>query len=421
MYAQADLGLTAAAGLTPDQVKPPPSVLLMQDAEKHEKLAYEALAAGKVAFVVLAGGEGTRLGWDGPKGTYPLQVGDEGEAPMALFALFADKLRGLERDVHAVTGTSVPIPWYVQTSGSTDAATRAFFAAHDDFGLPAGQVRFLTQGALPCLAGTQDGEPPQLLLANHGSLALAPNGNGGLLLALRDEGVLATMRSEGIDWLHVGSVDNALCQPCNPNFVGHCMARNVECGNLCVKKTEPTERVGIHCLVDGVSRIVEYTVFPKALCDMRVAGPDSDLVYGMASICNHIVSTKFLEEFLQQETDKKAQLPIHMAHKAVPYYDVETQAMVRPAAPNAFKMELFMIDILLFASNVLVVYGDRKDLFSPIKNKPGPGVKDSPETANKDLRQRWGRWLGKKDGEEAYVSFATAYRGGAVAKRSGVL
>ncbi len=313
-----------------------------------------ALRAGEVGVILVAGGQGTRLGFDGPKGTYPLDP----VAHTTLFEIHALKILSLQRRMGA------RIPLYVMTSPENDAATRSFFEAHHYFGLDSVDVRFFAQGLLPAL--TPDG---QLVLESPGRLFMGPDGHGGLLSALDRHGLLDDMQRRGLTSLFYFQVDNPMVEIADPVFVGLHLKRMADVSVKVCAKRDPNEGLGVVVRRNGRWGMVEYTELTEARKNARRA--DGSLVFQYGSVAIHI----FTLEFLRREA--RTGLPLHRAFKKVPYCDAHGRTL-KPAQPNAYKFERFIFDVLPDASEVLVMEFDRDDEFAPVKNAEGP---DSPATA----------------------------------------
>lgn len=366
-----------ARGVTGTIAPPDPQSLiaLPRDAADRERdrRAREAgealLREGGVAAVLLAGGQGTRLGFDGPKGLFPF-------APLSgrtLFSHHAAKIAALR----ARYGT--PLPWYVLTSPANDGATREAFAANDDFGLAPGSVRLVVQGTLPAV----DRETGEILLAEPGHLALSPDGHGGLLSALAASGALDEMAAEGVRTIFTFQVDNPLARVCRRELLGHHVLANADMASVVVRKMSAEEKMGVIARVDGHTAVVEYSDLPDALAEQRDA--DGELVYWGGSIAVHCIEV----EFARRLTEGGLQLPYHRAIKRVPYVDGDGRP-VEPEEPNAVKFETFLFDALPSADRTVTVEAAREDEFSPIKNAEGA---DSPATARRDLNRLYARWL----------------------------
>jgi UDP-N-acetylglucosamine/UDP-N-acetylgalactosamine diphosphorylase len=338
--------------------------------ERDARDAGEALLAGdRVAAVLLAGGQGTRLGFDGPKGAFPF-------APVTGRTLFwhhAAKIGALR----ARYGSA--LPWYILTSPQNDAVTRAFFDEHDHFGLPAESVRFVVQGTLPAV----DRATGEILREAPDRLALSPDGHGGLLSALRASGALAEMAEGGVETIFTFQVDNPMLSVCRPELLGHHARAGAEMSSVAVRKLGPEEKMGVIVRLDGRTGVVEYSDLPDELARERDA--EGELAYWAGSIAVHCIQVGFAGRL----TDGGLRLPYHRAVKKVPYADADGRP-VEPGEPNAVKFETFLFDALPYAERTVTVEARREDEFSPIKNAEGA---DSPATARRDLSRKYARWL----------------------------
>ncbi len=336
------------------------------------RLGVRLMEQGKVAALTVAGGQGTRLGFAGPKGVFPI-------SPMKskpLFQLFAEFIRGTELRY----GTP-PIRWFIMTSPANDEQTRQFFAENDYFGLTSPQVRFFTQGVMP--AFSPEGK---MLLAGMDRLAMSPDGHGGTLLALRRTGCLEEMAEAGIEHMSYFQVDNPLVKCLDPLFIGLHAARKSQMSSKMLFKADDFERVGNFALADGKMTVVEYSDLPKELAVAK--NPDGSRKFNGGSIAIHVISRQFVEDLTADEARFK--LPWHRAVKKVPYVDSETGQQVEPTEPNAVKLETFIFDAIPMAANPLILQTLREDEFSPVKNATGV---DSVETSRRDQNRRFARWL----------------------------
>lgn len=329
----------------------------------------ELLSGGKVAAFLVAGGQGTRLGYDGPKGEFPISP----VRNKPLFALFAEQIRAYSRDFGRV------VPWYIMTSEANDAPTRAFFQAHDFFGLQARDVVFFRQGMMPAFA--MDGK---VLLGEKDSLALSPDGHGGSLRALQRSGALDDMRRRGIEHLSYFQVDNPLVHVIDPLFLGLHDLTGSEMSSKTIPKAGPLEKVGNFVAADGVVQVIEYSDLPESLATAK--NPDGSLRFNAGSIAIHALRVSFVERLNE---GGRLNLPWHRAEKKVPYVD-DNGREVKPDKPNAIKLEQFVFDAIPLAKNAIVYTTDRGEEFSPVKNAEGV---DSPATARRDQIRRAARWL----------------------------
>lgn len=340
-----------------------------QWAEAKEK-GEAALRTGRVAAFTVAGGQGTRLGYDGPKGTF-------GVTPVmksSLFQVFAEKILASSR----LFGR--PIPWFILTSIINHEETVAFFEQNDYFGLPAEKVHFFSQGLMPAVDA--DGK---ILLADKDQIALSPDGHGGALRALVRSGAIRQMEADGIDTISYFQVDNPLVRCIDPAFIGFHLMNNSELSSKMVPKAYPEEKVGVFCQSDGVAKVVEYSDLPDRLAQER--DENDEIRFCAGSIAIHIFDRNFVDR-LGSGRDESAKLPFHLAHKKVSYLDTNGTP-TEPTEPNAYKFEMFVFDALPFAANPVIIETNRADDFSPVKNATGV---DSAETSKEDQLRQFARW-----------------------------
>ena len=322
------------------------------------------LRAGRVAALLVAGGQGSRLGYDGPKGCY--SIGPITGQP--LFYFHARKI--LARSIRY--GAS--IPWYIMTSEANNAATVKCFEENDYFGLNPNDVFFFTQGMWPGM--TADGK---IILDAPGHVFMSPDGHGGLLAALKRSGALADMKKRGIRSISFFQVDNPLVEVADPAFVGyHVLQKSEYTLKLCAKR-DPFEKVGMPMLIGKSYRMVEYSEMTKEQC-LRKQNGKLYYLYGSPAI--HV----FDRAFLEREAAKA--MPVHLAFKKIP--TVVGGKVVKPAEPNGYKFEKFIFDILPNAKRAAFLAFDQKEEFSPVKNAEGS---DSPATCKADLQAKWARWF----------------------------
>jgi UDP-N-acetylglucosamine/UDP-N-acetylgalactosamine diphosphorylase len=360
----------------PKDIKPVPIYPLTPRDEKQRQLYRDAenrgrelLRAGKIGAFLVAGGQGTRLGYDGPKGEYPVTP----VKSKPLFQVFAEQLRAHARDAGR------PIPWYVMTSNVNDAPTRDFFKKNAYFGYGPADIVFFQQGMMPAFA--TDG---RLLLAEQDSLALSPDGHGGSLRALKVSGALDDMRRRGVEHLSYFQVDNPLVHTIDPLFLGLHDLTGSEMSSKTVPKAGPLEKVGNFVIGDGTLQVIEYSDLPEHLA--KQTNPDRSLRFNAGSIAIHALRRSFVERLNESG---QLRLPWHRADKKVPFVD-EAGKPVKPDKPNAVKLEQFVFDAIPLAKNAIVVETDRAEEFSPEKNAEGV---DSPQTCRRDQIRRAARWL----------------------------
>jgi len=335
-------------------------VALYDRAREHGK---RLIAAGTVGALTVAGGQGTRLWFDGPKGAMPVTP----VRGKSLFQLFAETI------LAARTRYRVSIPWYIMTSPENHAQTEAFFHQHAFFGLPETDVRLFSQGMLPAF----DFEG-RILLGSCHRVALAPDGHGGSLKALVAGGALADMRARGVEIISYFQIDNPLVKPFDPLFIGLHAETASEASTKVTPKARDEERVGHVCLREGRVTVIEYTEFPTNLTHHRTA--DGARRFDAANLAIHLFNVGFVERVMAEGSS----LPFRRAEKIVPYVD-EHGVLQTPNQPNAVKLETFVFDVLPAARNPLVLAVDRAEEFSPIKNAHGD---DSVDTARRDQIRR---------------------------------
>jgi UDP-N-acetylglucosamine/UDP-N-acetylgalactosamine diphosphorylase len=336
------------------------------------ELGEELLASGRVGVMVVAGGQGTRLGFDGPKGTFPIGP----VTTRSLFELQAQKIRGVGRRFGR------PVPWYVMTSQATDAATRSFLERSDWFGLPKDDVFVFCQGMVPAL--DLDG---QLLLERPDCIAEAPDGHGGSIPALAASGALDDMERRGIGTISYYQVDNPLARVADAAYLGFHAAARAEMSAKVVRKREPGEKMGVVARVGGPEGrvgIVEYTELDDAHRQAR--DPEGELVYWAGSIAAHVFETAFLRRIAGDATRC---LPFHASAKKIACVDDAGRTLL-PSRPNGTKLERFVFDALPHAARSAIVEVRRQEEYSPVKNAEG---EDSPATARRALVAQYRAWL----------------------------
>lgn len=344
-------------------------------AAKYRTSGEDLVCQGRIAAFTVAGGQGTRLGWNGPKGTYP-------GTPVTgkpLFRVFAEQILAAQRKY------SITIPWYIMTSPINDADTRAFFLDNNCFGLHRQNIFMFPQGLLPSL---EKGTGRLLLSAKH-EIAMNPDGHGGSIKALRDSGAIEDMRARGIEHISYFQVDNPLAKIVDPLFIGlHADAPDSsgEMSSKMVPKAYPGEKVGVFCRADGKTRVIEYSDLPAELAEQR--DEHGNLRFIAGSIAIHLFSVAFVERLTADV--KQFALPLHCAEKKAPHTDPETGERVEPTTPNAIKLETFVFDALPLAESSIVYETSRVEEFAPIKNAEGV---DSPATSHQLQSDRHARWL----------------------------
>ena len=340
--------------------------------EKGVKRGVSLIRQNKVSAFTVAGGHGTRLGFDGPKGAYCISP----VRNKPLFQLFAEFIRGTNRRYGA------DLAWYIMTSPQNDAAMRDFFKKKDYFALAPEKVRFFEQGVMP--AFSPDGK---ILLDQPHRIAFSPDGHGGSLLALKRSGSLAEMAEAGIQHISYFQVDNPLVKPIDPLFIGLHDMTGSQMASKTIPKSDDLERVGNFVVADGKTQVVEYCDFPKDLAHSR--DEQDNRRFDAGSIAIHVLDRAFVEQLTADE--KHFALPWHRAVKKVPFVD-DTGRRIEPDKENAIKLESFIFDALPKARSPLILQTSRAEEFSPVKNPSGD---DSAVTSRRDMNRRVADWLEK--------------------------
>lgn len=340
------------------------------DARDARDAGEDALRAGRVGLLLVAGGQGTRLGFDGPKGSYPIGP----ISKRSLFAFHAEKILNTQHRYGCV------LPWYIMVSGANEAATRQFFRERDYFGLRERDVIFFTQRMVPCMDG--DGK---FMLEDRHTLAMNPNGHGGTIPAIVEKGIARDAHERGIDTLSYFQVDNWALKVADPYFIGYHVLRGGEMSSKIHRKTGPRESVGVHCICDGQYRTIEYSeldIYPQLL-DVDAEGRP---VYYAGNPAIHILSVGFVERVYANFRE----FPWHRAHKKIPFID-SSGNLVKPEAPNGYKFETFVFDALRFAKHdPIALEIGRAGEYTPIKQFSGD---NSVEEAWNAMRDYWSDWL----------------------------
>lgn len=355
----------------------PPSNLVrlpVNDAERaarREAAQYgeQLLSAGKVGAILVAGGQGSRLGFPHAKGMFPIGPVSE----RSLYQVLAEQLMARSRRA------GKPVPYYVMTSEATHEETVAFFRDHDFFGLDGEDVSFFQQASMPAVDATSG----NVLLADKGRLAMSPDGHGGMLAALANAGLIDDMRKRGVEYLHYHQVDNPSAIVCDPEFIGLHAVRKSEMSTKVVAKRSASEKMGVVVDVDGKTQIIEYSDLPDDIA--AKTGDDGEPLLWAGNTAIHVFDRAFLERMAAMSDA----LPFHVAHKKVEYLD-DTGNRVAPESPNAHKFERFIFDALPHAGAALVVEADRGREFNAVKNSDG---NDSPATAKAALNTIYATWL----------------------------
>ncbi len=328
--------------------------LTEEQKQKYTKIGEEIIKQGKLAVVTMAGGQGTRLGHSGPKGTYDLGL----ESHKSIFEILCDNVK------NAREAYGVAIPWYIMTSEENNEETIQFFEKNNYFNYPKEKIQFFKQGTLPMLDTNG-----KILLNEEGMIKQAPDGHGGVFEAMRKNGIIYKMKEQGIEWIFISGVDNILAKFVDPIFIGVQAEEKRMTASKSVIKAYADEKVGVFCKRDGKPGVIEYTEISDDLA--KALDEKGEFLLGDANIVNHQFHISVLEKI---STEK---LPYHIAFKKANYKD-KNGKIIEATEPNAYKFEAFLFDIFSAVPDMLVFRVKREEEFAPVKNKEG---KDSPETA----------------------------------------
>ena len=340
-----------------------------EEKEKFDNLGIDVIKKGQYAVVTMAGGQGTRLGHTGPKGTFKLDVYGKGKY---LFEILAENLKEANKTY------MVTIPWYIMTSRENNKMTRDFLEKNNYFGYDKNAVTIFIQGELPLVDVNG-----KFLISKEMKIKEASDGNGGTYASLRSSGALANMKERGIKWVFIGSVDNALLKMVDTTLLGMAIDKGYEIASKSVVKANPKERVGAFCKMNNHPKVIEYTELPEKMAEE--IDQNGELKYGESHIMCNLFTIDAIEKI------SKEPLMYHSAFKKNSYID-ENGKEVIPEEPNSYKFESFIFDAFEFFDDIAIMRGKREDDFAPVKNKEGA---DSPKTA-KELYEKYWEKHGKK-------------------------
>ena len=339
--------------------------LTKNEIEKLNELGEKVIVSGKYAVITMAGGQGTRLGHIGPKGTFKLDVYGKGKY---LFEILSENLKEANKKYNTI------IPWYIMTSKENNNETQEFLEKNNYFGYDKNSVMLFEQGELPLIDING-----KILIGKDLKIKEASDGNGGVFSSLRKTGMLADMKERGIQWVFIGSVDNAILKMADVTLLGMAINKNVQIASKSVVKANPHEKVGVFCKMNGRPKVIEYTELPEKMSEE--VDNNGELRFGES----HIMCNLFTIDAI----DKISREPLiyHSAFKKNSYIDIDGKEII-PDEPNSYKFEAFIFDSFELFDDIAIIRGKREDDFAPIKNKDGV---DSPKTAKELYEKYWER------------------------------
>ena len=339
--------------------------LTEEQKKQFDRLGENIIKNNQYAVVTMAGGQGTRLGHTGPKGTFKLDVYGKGKY---LFEILADNLKQANQKYGVI------IPWYIMTSKENNEETIDFLQKNNYFGYDSNHITIFSQSELPLVDRSG-----KLLIGKDFKIKEASDGNGGTYSSLRRSGCLADMKEKGIKWIFIGSVDNALLKMVDTTLLGIAIDRNVQIASKSVVKANPHERVGVFCKMNGHPKVIEYTELPEKMAEE--IDSDGELKYGESHIMCNLYTIDAIEKI------SKEHLIYHSAFKKNSYLDENANEVI-PEEPNCYKFESFIFDAFEFFDDIAILRGCREDDFAPVKNKEGV---DSPKTAKELYEKYWNK------------------------------
>ncbi len=332
------------------------SSLSEQELKKYEEIGLKQIKEGKLAVVTMAGGQGTRLGHNGPKGTF--DIGLDSHKP--IFEILCDTLKNAQKKY------GIYVTWYIMTSAENNGDTVKFFEEHNYFGYPKDKVIFFIQGKLPMIDPNG-----KILIGKDGLIKQAADGHGGIFLSMKKNGIIYDMKTRGVEWVFIGGVDNVLVNMVDPVLLGLATDKKMLAAGKSVVKANPQEKVGVFCKRNGKPSVVEYSEISPEMAE--ATDKNGELIYGESHILCNLFSIEAIEKI------SKNTLPYHSAFKKAEYID-ENGNLISSDKPNAYKFEAFLFDAFETLNDMAILRVKREEEFAPVKNAEG---EDSPETARK--------------------------------------
>jgi len=405
------------------------------DINKLCNLGFEAITEGKCCVIILAGGQGTRLGFNKPKGCYPIgSISNK-----SIYQLQIEKILAVKRAAAACKSdidiNDISFPMYLMTSDSTHAPTKEFFIEHEYFKYDKNDIKFFKQMLHPCL-NENDGK---FIMKTANEIAMSPNGNGGIYSSLKQSGIYQDMIERGIQYIQIFGIDNILCRIGDPLWFGHMIETNADSSNKTCLKQEPHEKVGVMCLKNGKPAVTEYTELTKDMVELRQTNDEvigsrvetligdgviidstdkhyviemddmmtsilknkckviKDLEYCYGNLAMHQFSMRFMQRICDDESGINYPLPIHIARKKIPFYDSkESKKTIKPDRNNGIKLEYFVFDTYQYSEKCTVYNILRDEEFAPVKN---PSGNSSPESARIAHSKYWKQEIIKNGGK----------------------
>lgn len=326
-----------------------------EELDKFNKLGEEIIKNNSYALVTMSGGQGTRLGYDKPKGEFVVDIYPK---PKCLFEILADNLKEVNKKYN------ITIPWYIMTSSENNQEIKNFFEEHKNFDYPSDYIQFFEQGDLPLIA-----ENKKLMLGKDKLIKEAADGNGGIFNSMYENGILKDMQKRKIKWIFISSIDNILLKIADTTLIGVAIDKKVEIATKSLIKNSPDEKVGAICKKNNKIKVIEYSEMSEEMKNKK--NENGELSFGESHIMCNLFSLKALNILA------KKKLPYHIAHKKSDYID-NNGKLIKPEKPNVYKFETFIFDGWAYFNDIVVLRGKREEDFAPIKNKEGI---DSPDTA----------------------------------------